>query len=337
MRIRFFIYAVLLTVITSLTGPDLLFAKAPAKNVVNRITYKNNKVTVYVTPARKNVRPKVKYNTLSGGRFYMDVLNARVESKLNFNAKKGNVTNIKRNQFSPDKARVVLKLRSSSIKPDVEYRSNPPRYVISVGKNANGKSVVSSSKSKTTAVRNGRKFRILLDPGHGGWEPGAIGRNGTKEKHVTLDIAKKLETFLKGRGDVEVKLTRRSDKYVSLRSRRNMASSWKADIFISIHANGSSHTHLNQTEIYYNDRKSYGLAKLIRKELVNELNKRDGGVRKKAYSVIYKNRAKYASVLVESDYLTNRSAEKKLKTDAYQNRIAKSLYESIDSYLNTKQ
>jgi len=303
--------------------PGNAAAESTGKNIVKGITYKNNRVTVYVKPAVKNKRPQYKYNTLSDGRFYIDFLNSAVEKSLNFKAKKGNVSKITRNQFNRSTSRVVLQLKNKKIKPTVKYYSSPPRFVINVG---------AASKSSGQ-----KQFRILIDPGHGGWDPGAIGRNGTKEKQVTLDIAKQLEQYLRGRDNVVVIMTRRSDKYVSLSARKRMAQSWKADLFVSIHANGSSFTHLNQTEIYYHDRKSYALAKMIRKELVRELRQRDGGVRKKSLAVIRRNPAKYGSVLVESDYLTNKAGEQRLRSDNYKQKIARSIYESIDSFLNTKQ
>ncbi len=303
--------------------PNLLLAGTAGLGVVKNISYKNNTVTIYLDPAKNNVRPKYKYNTISNNRFYIDVLNSRIEKKLNFTPKIGNVKKIIRNQFDPTTSRVVLKLASSKVKPAVSYRSNPPRLII----NTDGKK----------AVYTGKKYRILLDPGHGGWDTGAIGRNGTREKHVTMDIARELQQYLRTRDDVIVKMTRTSDKYISPSKRKSIAKKWNTDLFISIHANGSTQTHLNQTEIYYNDKKSYPLAKMIKKELVRELKQRDGGVRKKSLAVIRRNPAKYGSVLVESDYLTNRVGENRLRSSNYRQKIAKSIYDSIDDFLRSRQ
>ena len=105
---------------------DSVSAGASGKNVVRKVLYKNNMVTVYVKPAQSGVRPKYKYNVISGNRFYIDFLDSIIEDKLDFAAKIGNVTRISRNQFNRTTSRVVLQLKSGSIKPTVTYASNPP-------------------------------------------------------------------------------------------------------------------------------------------------------------------------------------------------------------------
>lgn len=82
------------------------------------------------------------------------------------------------------------------------------------------------------------KLLIVLDPGHGGKDPGAVGKLGTKEKDLNLDIAKRLARRLKQTG-YRVLLTRETDEFVSLGGRVNFANKNKADIFISIHNNAS--------------------------------------------------------------------------------------------------
>jgi len=306
------------------TPASAVLAGTSRKSTVQKILYTNNRITIYVKTGSHGTRPKYKYSTLSGNRFYIDILNSVIEKKLNYTPKNGPVKKIVRNQFNTSTSRVVLHLASGKITPSVRYLSNPARFIVDL----NG--------GKPTAPL--RKFNIVIDPGHGGRDPGAIGPNGTKEKYVTLDIARKLEKYLKEqRSDVNITLTRRQDVYISKAARKKIARSRNADLFISIHTNGSSKTHLNQTEIYYYDSRSFTLAKLIKRELLSELKQRDGGVRKFNYAVIRRNPAKFGSVLVESDYLTNINGEKRLRTDSHQQAIAKAIGESIDSFLNTKQ
>ena len=83
-----------------------------------------------------------------------------------------------------------------------------------------------------------RVHEIILDAGHGGKDPGAIGPMGLLEKDVVLDIAQRLAEIFKDRG-VKVILTRESDVFISLQSRTEMASQSQADLFVSIHANSS--------------------------------------------------------------------------------------------------
>jgi N-acetylmuramoyl-L-alanine amidase len=78
---------------------------------------------------------------------------------------------------------------------------------------------------------------IVIDPGHGGLDPGAIGPGGLEEKKVVLNIALELKELIKNKTDLKVYLTRETDKFISLLDRTRFANNKKADIFISIHAN----------------------------------------------------------------------------------------------------
>lgn len=92
--------------------------------------------------------------------------------------------------------------------------------------------------------------KIVIDAGHGGTDPGAIGRTGVREKVLTLDIAKRLSRLLKQDG-FEVVMTRSSDTFVSLNRRVSIANSAKADLFISIHVNANRVRSLSGFEVYY--------------------------------------------------------------------------------------
>jgi N-acetylmuramoyl-L-alanine amidase len=80
--------------------------------------------------------------------------------------------------------------------------------------------------------------RVVLDPGHGGSNPGAHGTTGAREKQLTLTLANLVAARLRARG-VEVALTRTTDRTLTLRQRVEVANRWPADIFVSIHANAS--------------------------------------------------------------------------------------------------
>lgn len=92
--------------------------------------------------------------------------------------------------------------------------------------------------------------KIVIDAGHGGRDPGAIGRSGLREKDVVLDISKRLTQILKSKG-VEVVLTRPTDKFVPLPRRVDITNRSGADIFVSIHANANRVRSLNGFEVYY--------------------------------------------------------------------------------------
>jgi len=92
--------------------------------------------------------------------------------------------------------------------------------------------------------------RIVLDPGHGGRDPGAIGPKGLREKDVVLSLAKRIKQRLEARG-YEVLMTRNSDVYVKLEDRALFANSRKADLFVSIHTNASKNRKVRGVETYF--------------------------------------------------------------------------------------
>ena len=95
-----------------------------------------------------------------------------------------------------------------------------------------------SRKKNLPPLRVKIKRRVVIDPGHGGRDPGAIGKSGTYEKDVVLDVAKRLEKILRKKG-FEVIMTRSTDEFITLQKRTEIASSKRADIFVSVHANSS--------------------------------------------------------------------------------------------------
>ena len=94
-----------------------------------------------------------------------------------------------------------------------------------------------------------KNFIVVIDPGHGGKDPGAIGVNGTFEKDINLLFAKIIKSVLSS-NNVKVKLTRIDDRYLYLRERINFAEKAKADLFISIHADASKNRNASGFSIF---------------------------------------------------------------------------------------
>jgi len=92
--------------------------------------------------------------------------------------------------------------------------------------------------------------RIVLDPGHGGRDPGAVSKSGMKEKEITLDIAKRLKDLLVKKSDVEVLMTRENDTYVALNDRTQFANANNGKLFISIHANANTNQKIHGFSTY---------------------------------------------------------------------------------------
>ena len=107
---------------------------------------------------------------------------------------------------------------------------------------------ISQPQRRSRVAKIGLK-KIVIDPGHGGKDPGAVGRSGLKEKDVNLDISKKLAALLRSEG-VEVIMTRNSDVFISLSGRAKIANKHQPDLFISIHANANHSQKMQGFEVY---------------------------------------------------------------------------------------
>ena len=159
------------------------------------------------------------------------------------------------------KSEVELEVKTVS-KPDAESsEENPTKNTVAATAPVKDASAVipkatarTGNGTRTLTRMLGLKInRIVLDPGHGGDELGAIGPGGMYEKDLVLAIASELKTKLETELDVEVILTRDADMTVSLERRAEIANENQADLFISIHANSSSSRSLSGVETYYLD------------------------------------------------------------------------------------
>lgn len=113
------------------------------------------------------------------------------------------------------------------------------------------KALLNASRSSLSRMFGLEVKTIIIDPGHGGSASGSIGKMGTKEKDITLDIAKKLRDRLKKYGKYNVLMTRESDISLPLNKRVELARSSKADLFISVHINYLPSKPINIIETYY--------------------------------------------------------------------------------------
>ncbi len=95
--------------------------------------------------------------------------------------------------------------------------------------------------------------RIVVDPGHGGWDPGAVGCTGTRESDLVLALARRVKADLEDQLDADVVLTRETDIFLSLQERAALANSRDADLFVSIHANAAPAPTVWGIETYYLD------------------------------------------------------------------------------------
>jgi N-acetylmuramoyl-L-alanine amidase len=176
---------------------------------------------------------------------------------------------------------------------------------------------------------------IVIDPGHGGSDPGAIGFSGLKEKVVNISVAQQLVGLLNQAG-ANVVITRSGDQSVSHQQRMDLANSSNADLFVSIHANAFTNPESNGTESHYcaeNDHSSASrfLAHQLQRELVSVLNLRNRGVKSSNFYVL-KNTVMPAA-LVELAFMSNQAEEAILGNAQSQTDCADALFRGIEAYL----
>lgn len=185
---------------------------------------------------------------------------------------------------------------------------------------------------------------VVIDPGHGGHDPGAVGKNGLLEKNVNLDIALKLQAFLEQSGCV-VQLTRavdesihdtderslRNKKRSDLKKRREIVDTSEADAFISIHLNSFSQPKYKGVQTFYpkESLESKRLAESVQNELKTTLEIVDNRVALPINNIYLLKDVKIPSIIVECGFLSNPEEEKKLATDGYRRQIAWGIYMGI--------
>ena len=122
-------------------------------------------------------------------------------------------------------------------------------FVAGAAGTQNQDSYTTASAATTTTVTAARKYVVVIDAGHGGKDPGCIGKGGTREKDVVLSVAKKLKNKLDANG-FKTHLTRGGDTYLKLAERAAIAEKRKADLFISLHANANPSRKMKGFSIY---------------------------------------------------------------------------------------
>lgn len=216
-----------------------------------------------------------------------------------------------------------------------------------------------------------RTFRVLLDPGHGGHDKGARSEAGLLEKNLCLDVASRVASALNASAKIrgvpmEVRLTRSSDRFVTLRDRVLTANEWKADLFISIHANAAPSPAPSGFEIYFlsteasdnhtrylvekensvdekvppgvlsilsdlqrtnHIQESGQLARQFFRRMSRSLRANVRGVRQGPFTVL--NGTEMPAILIEIGYLTNERDAAELARQGYLNRLVGAISSSI--------
>lgn len=319
-----------------------------------------------------------------------------------------NIYKIRVAQFTPNVTRIVIDLKGEarvkifSLKPinpyknrlvidlytensdsiamllkQLEEKNNPVKL------NSENLPSKSSKVEKNTNKEKGIIDQIIvaIDAGHGGEDPGAIGKGGTREKDINLQISKKLKALIDKESGMKAVLIRDGDYFVPLAARVKKARKIKANIFISIHADAFTRRSVRGSSIFALSEK--GATSAFAKLIANKENESDliGGVsiddkdpllaktlldlsqsatvddsiqlgnhvlkKVKRVNRLHKKHVEQAgfavlkapdipSILIETAFLSNPTEEKNLNSKAFQNKLVKSIFKGIKSYLKTK-
>lgn len=145
--------------------------------------------------------------------------------------------------FTPQITRIVLEVSGL---PSLQRSAGAGN--LSVGISMTEATPVQLAPSVVPATA--KPLLVMIDPGHGGKDPGAIGNEGTYEKHVVLHIAKRLQTLLDEQHGIHAVLTRQNDVFIPLYHRVSLAHQHEADLFISIHADGFSNDNVSGASVF---------------------------------------------------------------------------------------
>ncbi|GIO34801.1 MULTISPECIES: N-acetylmuramoyl-L-alanine amidase [Paenibacillus] len=192
-----------------------------------------------------------------------------------------------------------------------------------------------AEKSETSAVApsisaNQSKYRIVIDAGHGGKDPGATGASGAFEKEFNLSLAERVNELLKQDPMFETRMTRTDDRFVELENRAAAANDWNADALISIHGNTYQDPAIAGTETLYRHDDSIPLAQILQERVAEALGFPDRGAKQEHLVVL--SLAQMPAVLVEVGYLTNPKEEKTLLSDKGQDLAAQAIVDGIKEY-----
>jgi N-acetylmuramoyl-L-alanine amidase len=333
-------------------------------------------------------------------RLYVDLLGAQLASQLQgrpLAVPDHMLRGVRAGQNQPDVVRVVLDLKALG-DYHVFTMSAPYRLVIDVKGSGGGTTAqaplppplpqhdaaVAEAKRVRAAPPAGAKggssareqrWHVVIDAGHGGKDPGAMGSSGLMEKDVVLDIAKRLRALMQREPQWRVTLTRDSDVFIPLEERTAVANARGANLFVSIHANAAERPDAQGIETYFldlgTDERSMRVAarenattlskvsdlQLILRDLLmtskrNESSLLAGSVqralvqapggRKNGRDLGVKHApflvlmgAEMPSILVETGFVTNPGEERKLANPKYRAQAARAIFEGIKEYLAT--
>ncbi len=313
-------------------------------------------------------------------RFYIDIDDTWIEAPLRdarHEQEGAALRRLRGGQNTLQRARIVMELDAGERAHRTFHLKNPFRIVTDIYTDgavaAAPRQPVGAPHTQQAGTFDVRPVRrIAIDPGHGGKDPGAVGRGGIREKDVVLRVSKELEKLLDQRG-FDAFLTRSRDVYLTLEERTRKANQQRADLFISVHANASPNRRTEGVETYlldtrydrqtarvaarengttvgelndlqrilaslrlgYNERFAARLADHVQGSLLHGLRSQHKGTRDlgvKRGPFLVLFMADMPAILLELGFVSNRAEAKRLATKAYAKAAARGIAQGVTRY-----
>ena len=316
-------------------------------NLIDR----KDKGTVFIVESSKEIDYKFLY-LKKPERFVVDIIDVAFEESLRSNQFKETqfVANVRFGLATLGKpvTRIVFDLKKNDLKADIIKSSSKKSLTIVIApnkpdNNSKEKSAELVNESQAAkeeesgldlsgipAHKNLQK-KVVIDAGHGGYDPGAS-YGGHDEKDITLAISRKVKAILEAKG-VKAYLTRSEDRFISLAERVEISKSISPNLFVSVHVNAiATNPAMDGLQTYHYSSNGYKVAKVMHKELLDQVKMPNRNIRKAAFWVCKYTKA--PSVLLELGFMTNKKERKKIVTEDYQDKLAKAIASGIIKYIN---
>jgi len=245
-----------------------------------------------------------------------DVTSARIE-------------NIK--EISGSSPKTIIQATTTAKEDNTAVRNTEITQLATTATPAEKKTEISYSPGKRhqfQKVLNGK--RVVIDPGHGGRDPGAISRSGLLEKDPVLEVSRLIAEKVKAAGGVPIML-READEFVSLEDRADMVLRKKGDLLISIHFNSFHKQNISGAESYYYKPKDYALAKAVHNQITRIKAIKNNGIKQAQMYIL--NHTHIPGVLIEPAYISNLKEEKLIQNQDFQQELSDAVVIGIINYL----
>lgn len=319
----------------------IYISKKPQKVFINGIKYNNGLGSLVTNVSTSDTDSRAvqidilasdiisNYSTLflkEPYRLVVDVDNAVLNvSNSTIPIDENGISQIRVAQFSvqPDKTRVVIDL-NKALKYEVNLSEDKKHILVNIFVD-------------NTVLKTGN-YVVVIDPGHGGSDPGAI-YSGQSEKNINLNIALRLRALLQ-QEKIDVYMTRTNDSYVDLYDRSALANRLNADLLVSIHNNAVEDPSVAGTmTLYYPDDKpgfnNKRFAEIIQKALVSKLGTKNRGIIQRPKLAVLRT-SQVPAVLVEVAFMTNDQDMQNLKDGAFLQKSAEAIRDGVIQALNEK-